>query len=461
MRQLPSQNSIQKAEVNIYLESIQKDVHSGEELVGWVNSNVLEAIDHHTENLVAREEMVKIPILELSINLNEEKDLFNNDSGIRAQIWDQVYSSLRKAIREKTIPTISLKTYYANIVLNYLSTGQVNEFYSQERWDELISHFLITLTKEQILQSEFLRIIQKKEGFVRFYRLNGAEPVNNLLNYLTKDPDFSRKLKSIQKLLNTYSKHFIRLKKIDLYHRVFQQLGQGVVRLKPMLPVLIKGVSRTKSKTLNKIETTPEMRSVWYEVQQAINEDTLQLPVNTDRGDKELSATEELEEGAYVGQAGLVLLAPFLPAFLKNTGFLDSKGKLKKKRRIPILLHYVATGETNAPEWKLTLPKILAGMRPGEFCSTKIKPSKELNNQIQEFLKSVIAHWEALQNTSPDGLRGTFLIREGILKFKNGYHYLYIDEHTVDILLNYVSWNYTTIRLDWMQRILFVEWTKS
>jgi hypothetical protein len=171
--------------------------------------------------------------------------------------------------------------------------------------------------------------------------------------------------------------------------------------------------------------------------------------------------SNELEDMAFVGQAGLVLLAPFLYMFLKNIGHTGGKGQLKGKRKLPMLLHYLVTGETTAAEWKLTLPKILSGLQPGNYCKTKIKPTNKLDTQIKELLNAVIGHWNVLKKTSPDGLRSTFLVRGGKLKFRNGFYYLYVDEHTVDILLNYIPWNYTTIKLNWMKHILFVEWNKN
>jgi hypothetical protein len=176
-------------------------------------------------------------------------------------------------------------------------------------------------------------------------------------------------------------------------------------------------------------------------------------------------STENIQKtpakGVYVGQAGLVLLASFLPPFLRKNGYVNDKGLLMNQKKVPILLHYLTTGEREVPEWKLTLPKILAGLDPGHHCETEMKPDKVLDFQIDELLQSVIGHWKELKRTSPEGLRNTFLIRDGILHYKNGFYYLYVQEQTVDILLAFVSWNYQTLKLDWMKQILFVEWNKE
>jgi len=126
-----------------------------------------------------------------------------------------------------------------------------------------------------------------------------------------------------------------------------------------------------------------------------------------------------------------------------------------------MLFHYIATGRDKAFEWSLSLPKLLAGLELRQHCDTTIKTTAKLDKKINNLLQSVIEHWAVLKKTSPDGLRNTFLMRNGELKFRNGFYFLYIEEETVDILLSYISWNYMTIKLDWMRDILFVKWNNQ
>ena len=91
---------------------------------------------------------------------------------------------------------------------------------------------------------------------------------------------------------------------------------------------------------------------------------------------------------------------------------------------------------------------------------TEILPTPEMDQLIDELLASVIEHWSKLGNTSSEGLKNTFLIREGELLMKNGFYYLNIKEKSFDILFSYIPWNYTAIKLDWMSTLMFVEWHK-
>jgi hypothetical protein len=163
------------------------------------------------------------------------------------------------------------------------------------------------------------------------------------------------------------------------------------------------------------------------------------------------------EEGIYIENAGLALLHPFLPKFFVVLGIAD-KDKLLQPERALCLLHYLTTGQTIAPEYELILPKIL--------CNIPLKASVEANVELttteqQEalaLLKAVIQHWDALRNTSPDGLRGTFLVRSGKVSLRDGDWLLQVESKSWDILLDRLPWGIGMIKLPWMERMLWVEW---
>jgi hypothetical protein len=64
-----------------------------------------------------------------------------------------------------------------------------------------------------------------------------------------------------------------------------------------------------------------------------------------------------------------------------------------------------------------------------------------------------------LRNTSPDGLRGTFLIRSGKLCLRDGGDWsLQVESNSFDILLDQLPWGISMIKLPWMEKMLWVEW---
>lgn len=164
-------------------------------------------------------------------------------------------------------------------------------------------------------------------------------------------------------------------------------------------------------------------------------------------------------EGIYIENAGIVLLHPFLPRLFEVLG-IAAGDKLLQPDRALCLLHFLVTGQSAAPEYELMLPKILCGI-PLE---TPVESSIELTDAEKEeataLLEAVIRHWEALRNTSLDGLRGTFLIRAGKVSMReDGDWLLQVEAQTYDILLDQLPWSISMIKLPWMQRMLWVEWT--
>jgi hypothetical protein len=166
----------------------------------------------------------------------------------------------------------------------------------------------------------------------------------------------------------------------------------------------------------------------------------------------------QLPPDMQVQNSGLVLLAPFFQSFLSSIDALNRDGTPVLSVRLPMLLHYLATGELAAEEWQLLLPKLLAGLKATDICHTEISVNEEEVLKTGELLHSVIELWDRLQGTSMAGLRETFLQRAGTLSGDSGRWKLHVREESVDILLQFVPWPFHTIRLPWMDGILFVDW---
>lgn len=81
---------------------------------------------------------------------------------------------------------------------------------------------------------------------------------------------------------------------------------------------------------------------------------------------------------------------------------------------------------------------------------------------LDSLLDAVIAHWTALGKTSRAGLRQTFLQREGRLASEygeGGKHWrLVLKTGPFDMLLDRLPWSFGTIKLPWMQEVLYVDW---
>ncbi len=159
----------------------------------------------------------------------------------------------------------------------------------------------------------------------------------------------------------------------------------------------------------------------------------------------------------YVNNAGLVILAPFLGTLFRKLELVENE-KITNPAKAITLMNYLVTGSFEFDEFDTVLNKVLCG----EALETFIAPVNITGEEKQEadnLLKAVIEHWSVLKNTSPDGLRGTFLQREGRLVFEDDKWNLKVQEQSFDMLLAQLPWGISVVKLPWMPHILHVEWT--
>ncbi len=184
------------------------------------------------------------------------------------------------------------------------------------------------------------------------------------------------------------------------------------------------------------------------------------VPLEEDELQQELLETDEEAEGIFINNAGLVLLHPFLKNFFILTKLANSGGQIfPQKEQIAVhLLHYLGTKKEQQLESEMVLEKFLCGYPIERSIERYIKLSKGLKQKAEELLQSIVSHWPALKNTSPDGLRTGFLQREGKLIIEEDKYRLIVERKTQDILLDKMPWNIHLFKLPWLDKLIFVEW---
>ena len=94
-------NNITHTELNINIEvghQLSYNFFNDHFYTDWAKRNILDAIDHHAENLVAENSIIEIDNLEIDIDISAD-DFFGNDTDkLQAVIWDKIYYELKNTI---------------------------------------------------------------------------------------------------------------------------------------------------------------------------------------------------------------------------------------------------------------------------------------------------------------------------------------------------------------------------
>jgi hypothetical protein len=172
---------------------------------------------------------------------------------------------------------------------------------------------------------------------------------------------------------------------------------------------------------------------------------------------------ESASSGAplHVGNAGLVLLHPFLHRYFGMLGLVADGDFIDEhaRSRAVHLLQFLASGDHAAPEHGLSLNKFLCGMPLTASPLFVDAPDERAVMLGLDLLGMVCRNWPKLEHTSAAGLRETFLMRAGTLTIHGGKATLNVPKKTVDILKKGYPWPHAVVKLPWTPTPLYVNWS--
>lgn len=167
------------------------------------------------------------------------------------------------------------------------------------------------------------------------------------------------------------------------------------------------------------------------------------------------------DEAIWIENSGMVLLHPFLERFLEACGLMQKSQFVSKDAQHTALhlLQYLCTGDVEHFEFSLMLNKLLCDVPLEEPIRRNVEISNEMRAEADQLLGAVIEHWSALKNTSVDGLRESFLQRQGkLMQLDDKNCRLQVERKSMDILLDWLPWSISYIQLPWLPFVLHVEW---
>lgn len=402
--------------------------------------------------------LLKLEKLEIKLVLNDGAGFADR---LTAAILEQIEIQLRMAVLANGTSAVTVAGSQLQAFVFYLENGflpwwvqgnrdhsfrqSLQQFWKNGKFQDLVKAVLPVL-KEKPARKRFLSFLDqsKFESFVQACGFFAHE------EWLLQ-----------QELLNKLSEFF----STDLTKAAFENIKQHAV-----LWVIASGFQKEMAAAaiLSYVATTmPDPQKFRKKLQDSSFLEQLKQPPNEaylfptksllQQQDKAILSPPVKESPVFIKNAGLVILAPFLPAFFAELGILQND-ELSHPEHAITLLHFLTFGTAAFEEWEVPLEKILTGYPLSDSLPKRKRVTKKQIAQSEILLNAVIEHWQALKNTSPDGLRHNFLHREGKLIFKNNQWELTVQKQTHDILLDYIPWSISMIKLPWMPQLLIVKW---
>lgn len=180
---------------------------------------------------------------------------------------------------------------------------------------------------------------------------------------------------------------------------------------------------------------------------------------------REAEASPPGEVGEHVWlvrTAGVVLVWSLLQRYFERLGLVerDSFRNLASQERACGLIHFLASGHTEVREPDLVLGKVLCGLDIEAPVPVRIELDEATRALSDSLLGFLLTSWKGIGGTTIQGLRGSFLCRDGRLsrgEDETGWA-LDVERKTYDILLSSFPWQTSVVKLPWMPQPLFVHW---
>lgn len=173
----------------------------------------------------------------------------------------------------------------------------------------------------------------------------------------------------------------------------------------------------------------------------------------------------EIPEGISVNNAGTVLLGSFFKLLFQRANLVDFKTFVSAEAQLKAVHHlnYVVTGTTAVQEGMAPLFKVLCGLPISSTILPEIEMTEADLNNINSFIDAMIRNWPAIGNSSVNGFRNNWLVRDGLLVEHPEKWELNVQKRPYDVLIlrsQFANPRYTfsIIKYPWMDKPLYVNW---
>jgi hypothetical protein len=167
-----------------------------------------------------------------------------------------------------------------------------------------------------------------------------------------------------------------------------------------------------------------------------------------------------LKQGVAVRNAGIVLLNDYIAMLFARLNLTSENKFISNEHQVRAVqyLQYVITGMQETEEVYLPLNKVLCGLPLTDTVPDFVEISDQEKQLINGLIQAAISHWPDIGDSSIDGFRGNWLVRDGILVELEDKWELTVEKRAYDILINRSPFAFSIMKYHWMDKPLHVIW---
>lgn len=451
-----------------------------ETVAKWCSEVLVDAIGKRLEKYTEMEEVVCIDEIEIELSTWELLDGMLAER-IASEIEAKIQARIGPEPKAKHDGAINSERTRASAFIFFLQNGYLPWWSSLKTIEDLIAFEQLSVEERHMLKA----LLKDKASATRFAT---ALPLNIFIPMLSQffqigETQISLFFQKIEKLA-------LEIQDKDLQHQFLFLIKQQFISayaekknevfvMKQAIELLTAKYQIPSGKLMHHIQSdkllsedfllhrilADKINDLPTKDSTKRNDETSTIIIETEQTKKpaeqklflEKQQLKKKQEGIYIENAGLVLLAPFIPRFFGILGIVENNSFNSKDLALA-LLQWLVTGKELYAEFDLVLPKIICGMEPEDPVIIIAHLPQGFKKEGEILLQSVIEHWSILKNTSIEGLRESFLQREGKLSFQQNEWLLQVEQKPYDMLLEHLPWNISMTRLSWMPYLLRTEW---
>ena len=473
-------NIIQKAILSLQYNGSINGITLQKRISDWANEELIRILDVQIQKADQDNMLVKLDRIDIEIDLLEEEEM---TAQLSKKINEKLSVILNDAVLANTYTTriekFSLSRSFGQTLLFFLEQGglpwwskidqQINFFEEFEKFIETEpDHQFISSLKILVADKEIQkRIAWQLPGHIFYDFVYWLFPeLKTQLPVLISEIEKIRSTGTRQEA-NAIDLIFKRsvldgMKTENNNQRVNSIVGSFVNRvaengLDPFMNRALKEINMTVFKrTISESKGGPQQIASIKEKSGERKNDS-GLSQNLMRKGEKGIARSLASEGIYIKNAGLVIIAGFLPHFFKRLEIVN-ESIITDKCKAACIVQFLASGKEAIAEFELGISKILCGLEMNAAVDTSTIFSEEEKKEVNELLLSAIEYWNILRDTSVEAFRESFLLRDGKLWFEDDEWHLQVEQKSYDMLLQQLPWNINIIRLPWMRYPLRTEW---